>query len=131
MRTYSIEIDPAEWQSIEAEFNDLAALAGTATTSPPNIRSCFTWIRRRSPTPPCKLHGQSSWLQTVMFDGARAKMQFDVAFDEIDPNGKFHGVDKLVFDMPRVGLDVHARSARARVAAAERHPGRLRGQRAR
>ena len=28
-----------------------------------------------------KLHGQSSWLQTVMFDGDRAKMQFDVAFD--------------------------------------------------
>ena len=28
-------------------------------------------------------------------------MQFDIAFDKVDPNGKFHGVDKLVFDMPR------------------------------
>ena len=48
-----------------------------------------------------KLHGASSWDQTVMFDGARAKMQFDVSFDQINPNGKFHGVTKLVFDMPR------------------------------
>src|SRR3569832_1970297 len=48
-----------------------------------------------------KLHGQSSWMQTEMLDGERAKMQFDVAFDKVDPAGKFHGVDKLVFDMPR------------------------------
>ena len=36
-----------------------------------------------------------------MFDGERAKMQFVIAFDQVDPTGKFHGVDKLVFDMPR------------------------------
>ena len=48
-----------------------------------------------------KLHGQSSWVQTVMLDGDRAKMQFDISFDQSDPTGKFHGVDKLVFDMPR------------------------------
>ena len=35
-----------------------------------------------------KLHGQSSWAQTVMFDGDRAKMQFDVSFDQIDPDGR-------------------------------------------
>ena len=29
------------------------------------------------------------------------KMQFDVSFDQIDPMGSFHGVSKLVFDMPR------------------------------
>ena len=28
-------------------------------------------------------------------------MQFDVSFDQIDPMGAFHGVSKLVFDMPR------------------------------
>ena len=48
-----------------------------------------------------KLHGQSSWMQAVMFDGARAKMQFHIAFDKVDPTGTFHGVDDLVFDMPR------------------------------
>ena len=48
-----------------------------------------------------KLHGQSSWAQTVMLDGDRAKMQFDISFHQSDPSGKFHGVEKLVFDMPR------------------------------
>ena len=28
-------------------------------------------------------------------------MQFDISFHQRDPNGKFHGVEKLVFDMPR------------------------------
>ena len=36
-----------------------------------------------------------------MLDGARAKIQFDISFHQSDPNGKFHGVEKLVFDMPR------------------------------
>src|SRR5581483_11324851 len=40
-------------------------------------------------------------LQAVMNDGDRAKMQFRVAFDRADPNARFHGYDKLVFDMPR------------------------------
>ena len=31
----------------------------------------------------------------------REKMQFDISFHERDPMGKFHGVEKLVFDMPR------------------------------
>ncbi len=48
-----------------------------------------------------KLHGQSSWDQTVTLDGDRAKMQFDVSFDQVNPKGSFHGVSKLVFDMPR------------------------------
>ena len=34
-------------------------------------------------------------------DGANAKMQFVIAFDQIDPNGKFHGVSKITLDMPR------------------------------
>ena len=48
-----------------------------------------------------KLHGQSSWAQAVMLDGDKAKMQFDISFHESDPSGLFHGVGKLVFDMPR------------------------------
>ena len=50
-----------------------------------------------------KLHGQSSWLLTVMFD-QNPKMQFDISFNQTNPSGKFHGVSKLVFDMPREDL---------------------------
>ena len=28
-------------------------------------------------------------------------MQFDVSFNQVNPKGSFHGVSKLVFDMPR------------------------------
>jgi hypothetical protein len=48
-----------------------------------------------------KLHGQSSWAQAATLDGDRAKIQFDISFHQSDPTGKFHGIEKLVFDMPR------------------------------
>ena len=100
VRTYSIDIDPAEWQSLDAEFHDLASLAtGLAFAAYHPI--VFHLDDETVTNAMIKLHGQSSWMQTVMLDGDRAKMQFDVAFDKIDPAGKFHGVDKLVFDMPR------------------------------
>jgi CotH protein/putative metal-binding protein len=100
VRTYSIDIDPAEWQSLDAEFHNLGALAAGndfATYHP----IVFHLDQETVSNAAIKLHGQSSWMQTVMLDGDRAKMQFTIAFDKVDPNGKFHGVDKLIFDMPR------------------------------
>ena len=47
-----------------------------------------------------RLKGQSSWLQTIMLD-AKPKMQFVLAFNEIDPKGRFLGVRKVELDMPR------------------------------
>ena len=100
VRTYSIDIDPAEWQSMDAEFHNLAALQ-TGIEFVVYHPVVFHMDGETVANAAIKLHGQSSWLQTVMLDGDRAKMQFDVAFDKVDPNAKFHGVDKLVFDMPR------------------------------
>ena len=48
-----------------------------------------------------RLKGQSSWRHAVALDGANAKMQFLIAFDQVNPKGKFHGVSKIVLDMPR------------------------------
>jgi hypothetical protein len=101
VRTYALDIDPAEWQRLEAEFNNLPELVangnGFATYHP----VVFHLDQETVTNAAVKLHGQSSWMQAVMFDGARAKMQFTVSFEEVDPNGTFHGLDKLVFDMPR------------------------------
>jgi len=100
VRTYSIDIAPDVWQSLDAEFHDLASLqAGLnfATYHPVVFHLDQETVANAS----IKLHGQSSWAQTVMLDGDRAKMQFDIAFDKTDANGRFHGLDKLVFDMPR------------------------------
>lgn len=100
VRTYAIDITPDVWQSLETEFHDLASLqAGLnfAAYHPVVLHLDQETVADAS----IKLHGQSSWAQTVMLDGDRAKMQFAVAFDKTDANAKFHGLDKLVFDMPR------------------------------
>ena len=47
-----------------------------------------------------RLRGQSSWLQAIALD-ANPKMQFVISFNEIDPDGRFYGVRKVVLDMPR------------------------------
>ena len=98
--TYSVDISDDSWAAIEVEFHNLAALesgADFAVYHPVTFHLGSETVTDAA----IKLHGQSSWAQTVMLDGDRAKMQFDVSFDQIDPNGKFHGVSKLVFDMPR------------------------------
>jgi hypothetical protein len=100
LQTYSFDISSAEWTAIEGEFNDLTALESGvdfAAYHPITFQLNDETVTDAA----IKLHGQSSWAETVMLDGDRAKMQFDVSFDQSDPNGKFHGVNKLVFDMPR------------------------------
>ena len=100
LQTYSIDISADEWSALEGEFNNLTALesgADFAVYHPITFHLGSETVTDAA----IKLHGQSSWAQTVMFDGERAKMQFSVSFDQTDPNGKFHGVSKLVFDMPR------------------------------
>jgi hypothetical protein len=100
LQTFDIDITPDQLTSLSAEFQNLAAMQANpnfATYHPVTFRLNNETVT----TAEVKLHGQSSWEQTVMLDGAKAKMQLDVSFDQIDPNGSFHGVSKLVFDMPR------------------------------
>jgi hypothetical protein len=100
LRTYSVDISDAEWAAMNAEFQNLAALesgADFAVYHPIVFHLGSETVSDAA----IKLHGASSWYQTVMFDGARAKMQFDVSFAKLHPGGTFHGVTKLVFDMPR------------------------------
>jgi hypothetical protein len=100
LQTYAIDISADEWAAMQSEFNNLTALESGASFTvyhPITFHLGSETVTNAA----IKLHGQSSWAQTVMFDGDRAKMQFAVSFDQTDPNGKFHGVSKLVFDMPR------------------------------
>jgi len=57
---------------------------------------------RERPTVPVliRLKGQSSWQQTVDLD-ENPKMQFVIAFNEVDHDGRFHGLRKVELDMPR------------------------------
>jgi hypothetical protein len=100
LATYDVDISADEWAKMDAEFHNLTALA-TGVTFQVYHPITFHLNNETVTNAEIKLHGQSSWEQTVMFDGAKAKMQFDVSFSQLDPNGNFHGVSKLVFDMPR------------------------------
>jgi hypothetical protein len=101
VRTYSIDIAPADWSAIMGEFNDMASLVAKGNDFVVRHPVVFHLGGETVSDATLKLHGQSSWAQTVMLDGARAKMQFDISFHQSNPNGKFHGIEKLVFDMPR------------------------------
>jgi hypothetical protein len=97
--TYSIEISADEWSKLDAEFHDVASvLAGTPPESYHPI--VFHYGKETVKDAAIRLKGQSSWVATVMAD-ASPKMQFVIAFDQTDPNGKFHGVDNIHLDMPR------------------------------
>jgi CotH kinase protein/Putative metal-binding motif len=101
VRTYALDIAPADWSAIMAEFNDTASLLAKGNDFVVRHPVVLHLGSETVTDATLKLHGQSSWAQAVMLDGARAKMQFDISFHQSNPNGKFHGVEKLVFDMPR------------------------------
>jgi hypothetical protein len=101
VRTYSIDIDPAEWNSVMGEFYDLATLLAKGNDFVVRHPVVFHLGNETVSDATLKLHGQSSWAQAAMLDGNRAKIQFDISFHQSDPTGKFHGIEKLVFDMPR------------------------------
>jgi hypothetical protein len=99
LETYSIEISPAEWSKLDAEFHDVAAvLAGTPQESYHPV--VFHFGSETVMDAAIRLKGQSSWVNTIMFD-TNPKMQFVIAFDQTDPKARFHGMDKIRLDMPR------------------------------
>jgi hypothetical protein len=101
LRTYAIDIAPGDWNAIEGEFHDMTTLLAQGNDFVTRHPVVFHLDGETVSDATLKLHGQSSWAQTVMLDPGREKMQFDISFHQHDPGGKFHGVEKLVFDMPR------------------------------
>ena len=99
LQTYSIEITADEWAKLDAEFHDVqAVLTGTP---PENYHPVTFHSGSETVTDAAvRLKGQSSWVETVMYD-PNPKMQLVVAFDQFNPQGRFHGVGKIHLDMPR------------------------------
>src|SRR6185369_13715203 len=99
LQTYSVDISGDEWTKISAEFQDVAAvLANTPRETYHPVT--FHFGTETVSDAAIRLKGQSSWVDTVMYD-ASPKMQFVIAFDQVNPNGKFHGLGKITLDMPR------------------------------
>jgi hypothetical protein len=99
LQTYAFDISDAEWAGLQAEFADINdVLAGNPMESYHPI--VFHFGNETVTDAMVRLKGQSSWVLTEQFD-VNPKMQFSVSFDQVNANGKFHGVSELVFDMPR------------------------------
>jgi hypothetical protein len=99
LQSYAIEISASDWAKLDADFHDLKdVLAGT----PPQTYYpvTFHFGAETVSNAAVRLRGKSSWVNTVMLD-ATPKMQFVIAFDQYDPNGQFHGVSAIHFEMPR------------------------------
>jgi hypothetical protein len=98
---YQIEMSADDWSKISYEFFNYAALQAAGQPSKSYYPIVFHYGSETVTNAMIRLKGQSSWRHTVALDGANAKMQFAIAFDQVDADAKFHGVSKVVLDMPR------------------------------
>jgi hypothetical protein len=98
---YAIDITADEWAKVDYEFHNRAVAKAAMTDETPYHPIVFHYGGETVTNASLRLKGDSSWDQTVELDGALAKMQFVISFEEQTANATFHGVSKLVLDMPR------------------------------
>ncbi len=99
--SYEVDMTADDWNAMSYEFFNYAALEAAGQPFDTYHPIVFHYGSETVTDAMIRLKGQSSWRHTVALDGANAKMQFVIAFDQVDTNAKFHGVGKIVLDMPR------------------------------
>ena len=97
---YAFDISADEWAKIDYEFRNRDALKAAGVDYKTYHPIVFHYGSETVSDAMVRLKGQSSWRHTVREDGDKAKMQFVVSFEEVNPAAKFHGVSKIVLDMP-------------------------------
>jgi hypothetical protein len=97
LRTFSVEISNDEWAKITVEFLDTSLQSVATNIYHPAV---FHYGQEVVSDAMIRLKGQSSRVFAAQMGGASGKMQFVVAFDQVNPSGNFHGMNKMVFDMP-------------------------------
>jgi hypothetical protein len=97
---YHIEISDQEWAALEDEFLHRAEREEMGLDPNPYHPVRFEYEGQEVPGVMLRLKGQSSWWEAIAFD-ENPKMQFVIAFNEVDKAGRFHGVRRIELDMPR------------------------------
>ena len=97
---YAFDISADEWAKIDYEFRNRDALKAAGIDFKTYHPIVFHHGSETVTDAMVRLKGDSSWRITLMEDGDKARMQFVVSFEEVNPDGKFHGVSKIVLDMP-------------------------------
>ncbi|HEY7372320.1 MAG TPA: CotH kinase family protein [Polyangia bacterium] len=99
---YAVDINADEWAKIDYEFRNVEALKAAGQDYKAYHPVVFHYGGETVADAMIRLKGDSSWRNTVRYDGDKAKMQFVISFEEVDTAAKFHGVSKVVLDMPDI-----------------------------
>jgi hypothetical protein len=100
---YEVTVSDEVMSALE---NDFESRLDRLTADPPEDPSPYREVERfvydgqEYPGVMIRLKGNTSWDQALAFDDD-PKMQFVLAFNEVDPEGRFFGVRKVDLDMPR------------------------------
>jgi len=102
LQAYGIDIAAGDWAAIQTEFMTAGMLMFDAFANyQPVFYPVVFHYGNETANAHIRLRGDSSWREALQFDGANGKMQFQIAFDHVDPDGNFHGISKIKLDMPR------------------------------
>jgi hypothetical protein len=99
--TYQVEISAEEWAKLEDEFLNTRQRREAGLDPHPWHPIVFRYRDEVVHSAMIRLRGKSSWLQTIDKD-PNPKMQFVISFNELHPKGRFHGLRKILLDMPRL-----------------------------
>jgi len=97
---YAVDISADEWAKMDYEFRNVVALKAAGQPYKTYHPVVFHYGAETVGDAMIRLKGDSSWRNTVAYDGDKAKMQFVISFEEVNKAAKFHGISKLVLDMP-------------------------------
>ena len=99
--TYELQIAPAEWDALVNDFNTMVQnITDKKNYHPYRALAEFRYGNEVVTNALIRLKGWSSWWQAA--DDKPPKMQFVIAFNEIDGNDRFHKQRKIELDMPRI-----------------------------
>lgn len=101
---YHLTIGPADWAAMQDELLNPQMSPQMTIIDPPYHHAQLHVVEGATEHDPpdvmVRLTGNTSWLQAIMFDDD-PKMQFLIAFNRIDREGRFQGQRKIKLDMPR------------------------------
>ena len=103
LQTFSIDISAADWAAIQNEFLTTGLLTDNDFVQHQAVAYPIVFHYGAETVGDATIHlrGDSSWREAAEYDGAQGKMQFGIAFDDVNANATFHGISKVKLDMPR------------------------------
>ena len=99
--TYELQIAQSQWDALMHDFRTMQQnVAAHDDYHPYHYLAEFKYGNEVIRNALIRLKGWSSWWQSQMDDPP--KLQFVIAFNEVDSHARFHGLRKIELDMPRI-----------------------------